>query len=62
MIQINERTLKVGDVIKCNDKNDMAEMTQELGSHGVYTDFIYEKDGQPGYWLVVEGIRFNAKQ
>lgn len=61
-MQIDARTLKVGDVIKCNDKNDMAKMTIELGSHGVYTDFIYEKDGQHGYWLVVEGIRFNAKQ
>lgn len=61
-MQIDARTLKVGDVIKCNDKNGMATMTTELGREGIYTDFVYEKDGQHGYWLVVEGIRFNAKQ
>lgn len=48
--------LKVGDAIKCADKNDAVQVTNELSSIGVYTDFLFEKDGEQGLWIVVKRI------
>jgi len=47
--------LKKGDTIKCKDKDDMANTFMELQKVGVDTDFLYEKDGEKGFWLVVVG-------
>lgn len=52
--------LKVGDTIKCISKEEMATMTTELGREGIYTDFVYEKDGEQGYWLRIVGTRFRS--
>ena len=46
-------TLKVGDTIKCHDKDDLIKTMTELAKCGIVTDFLYEKDGQNGLWLVV---------
>ena len=51
--------LKVGDTIKCADKEDLLNTHNDLASNGVYADFLYEKDGKKGLWLVV--IRVNAE-
>lgn len=48
--------LKVGDTIKCSDANEMVDYMTELAKNGIYTDFMHEKDGEKGYWLVVEKI------
>lgn len=48
--------LKVGDTIQCSDANEMVDYMTELAKNGIYTDFLYEKDGEKGYWLVVEKI------
>lgn len=48
--------LKVGDTIKCLNANEMVDYMTELAKNGVYTDFLYEKDGEKGYWLVIEKI------
>ena len=51
-----ERTdcvLKVGDTIKCHDKDDLIKTMTELAKCGIETDFLYEKDGENGLWLVV---------
>lgn len=47
--------LKVGDTIKCHDPDDMVDKMEELTKPGINTDFVYEKDGKEGFWLVVTG-------
>ena len=47
--------LKKGNTIKCHDKDDMFNTFMELQKEGVDTDFLYEKDGEEGLWLVVVG-------
>lgn len=49
--------LKVGDTIKCADKEDLLNTHNDLALNGVYTDFLYEKDGEQGLWLIVEKIK-----
>ena len=45
--------LKVGDTIKCHDKDDCVNYMTELAKCDIVTDFLYEKDGEHGLWLVV---------
>lgn len=45
--------LKVGDTIKCRDADDAIRMSEELLKAGIYTDFLYYKDGKRGLWLEV---------
>ena len=45
--------MKPGDTIKCADVEDMINTMQELEKEDIHTDFMYEKDGVKGYWLVV---------
>ena len=54
-----DRMLKAGDTIKCADKEDLLNTHNDLALNGVYTDFLYEKDGKKGLWLEV--IRVNAE-
>lgn len=46
-------TLKVGDTIKCHNKDDLIKTMTELAKCNIVTDFLYEKDGENGLWLVV---------
>ena len=48
--------LKVGDTIQCHDADDMIHIMTELAKENITTDFMYEKDGVKGWWLVVERI------
>ena len=45
--------LKVGDTIKCHDKDDLIKTMTELAKCNIVTYFLYEKDGENGLWLVV---------
>ena len=45
--------IKVGDTIKCHDKDDLIKIMTELAKCGIETDFLYEKDVEHGLWLVV---------
>ena len=45
--------LKVGDTIKCHDKYDLIKTMTELSKCNIVTDFLHEKDGENGLWLVV---------
>ena len=49
--------MKVGDMIKCHDADDMITTMIELAKEGIQTDFVYEKDGKVGFWLVVTEVR-----
>lgn len=48
--------LKVGDTIKCYEKDDAIICMTELAKENIETDFMYEKDGVKGLWLVVEKV------
>lgn len=48
--------LQVGDTIQCHDADDMIRTMTELAKENITTDFLYEKDGKQGFWLVVERI------
>ena len=39
------------------DKDEMVNISMELDNEGIDTDFLYEKDGQKGLWLVVVDIK-----
>lgn len=45
--------LKKGDTIKCRDANDLINTMYALESQNIRTDFLYEKDGEKGFWLEV---------
>lgn len=49
----SDSKMKVGDTIKCADIDDMIHTMQELEKEDIHTDFMYEKDGKKGYWLLV---------
>lgn len=51
--------MKPGDTIECADKEYLLNTHNDLALNGVYTDFLYEKDGKKGLWLEV--IRVNAE-
>ena len=57
-----QNDLKVGDTIKCHDKDDMVNTMTELAKEDIYCDFMYEKDGEKGLWLVVEKIGNGGKE
>lgn len=48
--------LEVGDTIKCSTKEELVEWMTTLAKDDIETDFLYEKDGEKGYWLVVEKV------
>ena len=49
--------LKVGDTIKCADKEDCVNTMVNLAKEGIETDFLYEKDGEQGLWLEVIKVK-----
>ena len=53
----SDRLLKVGDTIKCADKEDCVNVMVNLAKEGIETDFLYEKDGEEGLWLEVIKVK-----
>lgn len=49
----NQPKLNVGDTIECRDADDAIRMSKELLEAGIYTGFLYYKDGKRGLWLEV---------
>nr|DAR48708.1 MAG TPA: hypothetical protein [Bacteriophage sp.] len=50
-LESGDFVLKSGDTIKCLDAEDMIKIMNELEKEN--TDFLYEKDGEKGYWLEI---------
>lgn len=48
--------IKVGDLIKCSGHHDMVSTMVALFNVGYDTEFVYEQDGENGYWLRVVRI------
>lgn len=55
--QFFKNDLQIKNTIKCANKKDLITTHNELALNGVYTDFLYEKDGEQGLWLIVEKIK-----
>lgn len=53
--------LRIGDTIQCRDADDAADTMIELAKADIETDFLFEKDGQQGLWLVVKNIKKAGK-
>lgn len=51
-----DTNLKVGDTIKCHNADEMVDVMTALAQEDIQTDFIYHKDGEDGFWLVVEKV------
>lgn len=51
-----KNNLKKGETIGCSDPDDLIKVMTDLQEAGVLTDFLYEKDGVKGYWLIVTKI------
>ena len=49
-------SLKGGDTIQCRDKEDLIATMYDLQINGIESDFLYEKDGERGLWLIIEKI------
>jgi hypothetical protein len=49
-------SLQVGDTIECRDAEDMIDTMFDLMHCGIETDFMYEKDGKKGLWLILTAI------
>jgi hypothetical protein len=49
--------LKVGNTIKCADKEDCIKTMTDLAKEDIVTDFLYEKDGEQGLWLEVIKVK-----
>lgn len=49
--------LKIGDTIKCADKEDLLNTHNDLALNGVCTGFLYEKDGVQGLWLEITKVK-----
>lgn len=48
--------LKIGDTIHCLSPREAAYIAERLGRDGYDWEFMYEKDGEQGIWIVIEGI------
>lgn len=46
--------LKAGDTIKCFSYDDMHHMLESLKKQGYKADYLYEKDGKEGMWIVIK--------
>lgn len=50
------KDLSIGDTIECKDADDMINTMYDLLGCGIETDFLYEKDGKLGLWLIITKI------
>lgn len=54
--EMSGHTWNIGDTIRCADADDAIFTVSELAKAGVDTDFLYERDGEKGLWVVVTGM------
>ena len=52
-----EEGFKVGDLIKCNNAQDMVVTDFELTKAGYTTDYAYRVNGEDGLWIEIRGVR-----
>ena len=52
--------MREGDLIECCTSDELVEMMYELAAQDIDTDFVYEVNGEKGYWLKV--VRVGEKK
>ena len=52
-----EEGFKVGDLIKCNNAQDLVVTDYELTKAGYITDYAYKVNGEDGLWIEIRGVR-----
>lgn len=55
-----EDGMREGDLIECCTSDELVEMMYELAAQDIDTDFVYEVNGEKGYWLKV--VRVGEKK
>lgn len=46
--------LKAGDTVKCFSYEDMHHVLESLKKQGYKADYLYEKDGKSGMWIIIK--------
>lgn len=46
--------LKAGDTVKCFNHEDMRHVLESLKKQGYKADYLYEKDGKEGMWIIIK--------
>ena len=46
--------LKKGDLVRCNDAENAANVADALSENGIEWDFVYEHDGEQGIWIEIQ--------
>lgn len=52
-----EEGFKVGDLIKCNNAQDLVMTDFELVNAGYETNYAYKVNGEDGLWIEIRGVR-----
>lgn len=52
-----EEGFKVGDLIRCNNAQDMVVTDYELVKAGYVTDYAYRVNGEDGLWIEIRGVK-----
>ncbi|MBR1623305.1 MAG: hypothetical protein IJ675_05290 [Pseudobutyrivibrio sp.] len=47
---------KPGDTIKCHSCQEMHEKVEYFKKLGIRTDYLYEKNGVEGMWVIIEPV------
>ena len=49
--------LKLGDTIKCSNADKMIYLQTELAKEDIQVDFVYERNGEKGLWLLITSVK-----
>nr|DAJ11666.1 MAG TPA: breakpoint cluster region protein [Caudoviricetes sp.] len=52
-----EAKLKPGDTIKCSNTEEMIYLQTELAKEDIQVDFVYERNGEKGLWLLITSVK-----
>lgn len=52
-----EEGFKVGDLIRCNNAEDMVITDHELIKAGYETDYACRVNGEDGLWIEIRGVK-----
>lgn len=58
--RLRDNNFRKGDTIKCSTADELVDLSMALEKEGYTTEFLYEKDGVKGYWLLIEGGKEDA--
>lgn len=51
--------MKIGDTIKCHDKEELINLMMLLQEEGIMTEPFYKKRLRRGFWLRIVGFKWD---